>query len=611
MSILDALDRIAGVVPRASPTPATLGDIPNIQLSDKPDHFEYRAGAAVRQSKDLTRVLALPRRTLNPDDPTFAAKWTKALRKDTMLCNCVARWGPRGCIKDLFSIQGVALEELHNTGGLLGSIGVGHGKTGIGILAPMATGLDTVLLIPPNLRRQFYERDFPQWSVHFHTPNLAGGRFFEPGKPSLHVIAYSELSSAKATDLLERLKPKLIIADEAHKLKNRKASRTMRFLRYVSGSSARFAGWSGTLTSRSLKDYAHLAAIALREGSPLPLHWSTVEEWAGAIDSTDFPSPPGALVAFGEPVREGFRKRLIETPGVVATAEGAIGTSLLMEERKAPPVPIEVATAIAHLNNTWERPDGELFYEALDVARCARELASGFYYRWIYPRGEPEPLRKEWKAVRKAWHQELREKLKRPRPHMDSMLLLCQAAARHLEGYDGPLPTWETDFYSEWLAIRDRVQPETEAVWISEFLVRDAAAWLKENIGIAWYEHTAFGEKLAELSGVPFYGPGTEPELLEKGDRAIIASIRAQGTGKNLQAFSNNLFANMPNDSAAWEQAIGRTHRNGQAADEVRVSVYQHVPAFRDALDRAKGYAEYVEQTTGSKQKLVYATYTF
>lgn len=99
--------------------------------------------------------------------------------------------------------------------------------------------------------------------------------------------------------------------------------------------------------------------------------------------------------------------------------------------------------------------------------------------------------------------------------------------------------------------------------------------------------------------------------LSERGDRSIVASIRAHGTGKNLQAFSRNLFANQFSDAAVGEQVLGRTHRQGQLADEVTAEVYRHTPVVIDALNRARMLAGYIEGTMGGSQKLLRATYLF
>jgi len=75
--------------------------------------------------------------------------------------------------------------------------------------------------------------------------------------------------------------------------------------------------------------------------------------------------------------------------------------------------------------------------------------------------------------------------------------------------------------------------------------------------------------------------------------------------------FHDQLVANPPASAAAWEQLIGRLHREGQNADEVAASVYRHTPEMADAIDRAVRTAKYVESTMGSLQKLLAASCTW
>jgi superfamily II DNA or RNA helicase len=86
-----------------------------------------------------------------------------------------------------------------------------------------------------------------------------------------------------------------------------------------------------------------------------------------------------------------------------------------------------------------------------------------------------------------------------------------------------------------------------------------------------------------------------------------IVSIRAHGTGKNLQAYSVSLVLTPPGSGATWEQLLGRLHRPGQNADEVLFKVWQHTKELRAAFDQALSDASYIETTLGSKQKLSYA----
>jgi hypothetical protein len=308
---------------------------------------------------------------------------------------------------------------------------------------------------------------------------------------------------------------------------------------------------------------------------------------------------------------------------------------MLFSERKT------VAPKIVHdmlhqLMTSWQRPDGEELVSSLDVHRCAKELSSGFYYRWTWPRAEVMAVRKKWLEVRKEWHKEMREKLKLSKEFMDSPLLLTKAAIRWHDGYthikrdsngkeierqvippkskNGPLPVWDSSVWPDWKATRDSARPETEGVWVDDWLARDAADWCKSTVGICWYESDLFGRRVAELSGAPHFGAGSvasEGILRERGQRSIVASMRAHGTGKNLQPFARNLFGQQFSDAATGEQVCGRTHRQGQLADEITYEVYRHTQVFIEALNRAKMLASYVQETMGASQKLLLATYTF
>ena len=87
-------------------------------------------------------------------------------------------------------------------------------------------------------------------------------------------------------------------------------------------------------------------------------------------------------------------------------------------------------------------------------------------------------------------------------------------------------------------------------------------------------------------------------------------SARAHGTGLNLQKHRESLFLSFPSSGKAAEQIIGRTHRSGQEADEVLATYYAHTAEVRDSVKRAREDAAYIEQTTGSPQKLLYASWT-
>jgi hypothetical protein len=153
-------------------------------------------------------------------------------------------------------------------------------------------------------------------------------------------------------------------------------------------------------------------------------------------------------------------------------------------------------------------------------------------------------------------------------------------------------------------------------VWVSDYLAEDAASWAKKNLGIVWYDADAFGERLAKISGLPKHGGGPDGEeriRAEKGDRSIVASIKAHGTGRDgLQyLYREQLVACPPASGDTWEQLVGRLHREGQTADEVVTHVYRHTEELRAAIDKALEQARYVQGTTRSLQKLLISDVTF
>lgn len=559
----------------------------------------------VSGSADLDRIVKLPRRRVTTKN--YVEVVTNAFRNRKEI-------DPKHPYQ-LNPTQAWALFEISRAGGALGAIGVGFGKTGLGILAPLSLPgcRSCVLLLPASLRDSF-SLHYHSWSHNFRVPNLDGYGNLDPNLPTIYPVSYDTLSRAGAVGLLEKLAPDLVIADEAHCLRDRRSTRTWRVLNYFKQHpSTRFCGWSGTLTSKSIKDYAHLSALALRHGSPLPIHTATVEEWARALDAStnSIPAPAGALVVFdmGRGVRDGFCQRVNDTLGFVTTSEASVSASIYFLERKVE-TPKAVEDSLCKLRDTAERPDGEQLVEASQVYRCARELASGFYYKWVFPRKEARPLIDEWLQIRKEWHKELREKLKYRTLGMDSPLLLCRAAIRSSNGYEGELPVWESEWFDRWLDIKNKVRPETEAVWISDYVLEDLEKDKKEK-RIVWYEHDTFGDRLRGF-GFRVFDSSSSGDAVESCETSFAANIRTHGTGRNLQKHhSLNVIANYPSAHAAWEQLIGRTHRQGQRADEVIFSVYRHTPELRDAFSRARVYARYQSETLGIPMKLLQASYAF
>jgi hypothetical protein len=632
MSLRERLG-LAAVPPRVvTPFPAAL------------EQASYFGKPPVQPSEDLNRIAALPRRNLETAWTTADFEALEARLKlpaREVKCVCRSFSPPRDCPEHLLVDQARALLEAEKHNGLFSAMGVGKGKTLVDMLLPWVMNSKiAVLLLPAALVSKFLEVDWKFYGGHWRLPDVvsqtktqAVGGMFHLGYPKLHVLSYEKLSRQEGADLLMRIKPDLVIDDEAHKLKSRKSGRTLRVERCVNALKPRKAVQSGTMASRGIADAAHLAFWALGQNSPFPIKPNVVEEWGTALDpivNDDEPAAPlGALERLcdpGEHVRDAFRRRRNDTPGVVATVSSSFEGSLLIRKR-VPKIPAAILPLIAQAHK-GNRPDGEESKEQLMGAQWARQLACGFFHRWRFPRGEPAELIKRWKDARRDWHRAIRKKLEHPREHLDTPGLVENAAKRWFAGYDGDLPTWAAPDYPAWAEIEDQVQPVTSTVWLdrgcpevdpipgADFLVNDAVEWaldVSEGPGIVWCEFPELGERIAKAAGIPWYGGGPEASrliILEKGDRPIVASMHAHRDGKDLQyAFARNYFTSPFADGGSWEQAIGRTHRQGQRADEVIVDIAQHTEDFESAFAKARERARFIQMTDGQPQKLLFADY--
>jgi hypothetical protein len=552
------------------------------------------------------------------------------------------------CLTELNPVQAWTLRELPKTRGIFGLISVGFGKTLLGLLAPLAVpGARTVVILAKPNQRLHYRNAYLRLREHFSVSSfvldrtdIEGASFIVPGTPVLHFVPYSLISNPKSTDLLKRLNPDAIIADEVHSIAARTA-RTMRFLNYMSTrKDVVFAGWSGSTVKRSIKDVSHLVAHALGLGSPYPIWPSEVDKWAAVIDPVPLPdtSSDTALSlkkAFdknankvtgiftsmrNDGIREGFRERIITTPGVISTRSSAATASLSLKLREPPKMPEAVKKALLDVRIDEIRPDGEVLVENIDIIMCARSVASGFYEYWAYPKGESEELIDAWFAARKLFSKALRRKILLGETHLDSPMLCANAAERawRTPKYTGTLPTWLEESWPEWARLKELVQPDPRVRWIDDYLARDAAKWATEGKekGVVWCQSRALGLKIAELTGLPYHagGPkGEEKILAEKGDRSIIASIDAYGTGLDgLQyKFYRQLVTEPPSSGDRWEQLLGRLVRIGQPEDTVETEVYAHTHEVKDALRKAFMLAEFIEATTPNQQLLLSADCEF
>lgn len=549
----------------------------------------------VRGGSEFERIKQLPRKPEDPERVELLAQLlTQAYRTP---------WGEM----KLRPIQALALEQLHDCKGLLTPIPVGGGKTLVTLLAPKVLGAKRpVLLIPAKLRRKTL-LDLAELRRHWQ---------IQPPR----LLHYEIVSHPKHATILERLQPDLILCDEVHKLKNLRVAVTKRVSRYMKDSpDTVFVALSGTITTRSLREYAHLSAWALGDTlSPVPTTWGALEEWADALDVK---VPDGRRLAPGvltelmndaereeargdelKAVRKAYRRRLTESYGVVATGHVEVACSLNIDALE-PNYSAETEEAFAHMARLWETPDGWPISDGATYWRHARELACGFYYVW-----DPRPP-DEWLAARKAWCSACREILKHNRANLDTEFQVISALdqGRYKHAIASGL-------LAEWRAVRDSFEPNTVARWIDDGVIQVAGNWLKKTGGIAWVEHRAFGERLEDETGYPYYGPkgkSRDGRIIEKAEGPIIASVRANSEGRNLQAWNEGLIVSCTPNGAVYEQLLGRMHRTGQEADEVSFTILCGCIQAWQGFESARADARYIEASTGQNQKLNYADVTW
>lgn len=557
---------------------------------------------------ETERVLGLPELTPAPD---ARREWTQRLR--TRQGRMTLLPAQAACL-DVLARQEAPL-------GLVAALGVGEGKTLVSLLAPTAlawsstqaylrregvarhaaTKLTALLLVPSPLIVKT-EREMRTYAKHWHVGT------------KIEVMGYGKLSQPSATRLLSRLRPHVLIVDEAHYLASLTSARTRRVVRYLqSYPETRVVLLSGTLTRRSLMDVGHLLEAALRHQSPLPVDRTPLEQWAAVIDQDGRPAARDHQ-AFApviqrhctradmmdlEPrdlARRALQRHYKSAPGLVISAGTTCDASLRLMQVKCEPS-ARIARALRALQRTWALPDGTPISLATDFGRHRKTLSIGLYLVWEWPDGIVDH---EWVEARRGWGAAVRSFLEyQARPGLDSPALVERAARA------GGLSTRMRQAYLQWQEVADRPEPPSVPRWIDrDWLPSVVEAWRRtqREPAVVWYQSRAVGDVLAE-AGLPVHGAGSAEPVQGS---TLAASIRVWGTGWNGQAWARSLVIEPPASGSTWEQLLGRAHRHGQTRDVVTY-VLAHTPSYVQALERARAEARYVRDTTDTPQRLLLA----
>lgn len=546
-----------------------------------------RASYDVRHSPEIERIRALPVREV-ADPRSLVEPMTRILAKD-------------GGSMTLLPLQALALYELALTGGVLGAIRVGEGKTLISALAP--TVLESkrpLLLVPGSLVEKTYG-DLEDLSLHWKI------------LPTIHVYSYDKLSRVGSADYLEQYQPDLLVCDECHALRNGKAAVTRRVRRFMKERNPRAVMLSGSITTSSVRDFAHLSGWALKEGSPLPRDLESIIEWSRALDRGVGPKSrldAGALATLYGPeerklarrdpltaVRQAVRKRIVRTPGTVVTVQApSEGTPITIRLIK-PDIAVDVEPLLMGMRESYQTPGGVDFAEAKELRKFARQLAVGFYWRY-----EPQPPG-PWMLARREWLRFVRQCI--GQGLADSPLHVAMGVR------NGTIPD-PAGYYEAWDEIRDTFAPKSVAKWVHTRALEYASSWLAEHGhgSLVWSTDRPFSKRLADVTGLPYYGAKGRTMDGRRIDRSnghpAIASVQANSTGRNLQMYSRALVVNCPANGKAIEQLIGRMHRTGQERP-VHIDVVVTIPEQQDSWDLAYQDAQYIETITGAPQKVLSA----
>lgn len=555
----------------------------------------------VRASTEFKRIDALPRRV-----------WTEDPELEELVELLTEQYRTPSGTQRLWPTQAIAIKEAFECRGLLGGIRVSGGKTIPSMLIPAVLEAERpVLFVPAKLRTKTehaYATLREHWKLH----------------PGLVIMNYEELSDARRHDWLLRYRPDLIAGDEAHKWRNPDSARTVRLDRYYEEREAESPGaltmilLSGTFYRKKPTDVQRLADMALRGGSPIPRTYKEADDWDRALDpKAPRPIGPGALLKWADPkaginvtaVREGFGRRFAETPGVILSSGEGVDCALVIDAQIQGAHP-EAEEHFERLRVKAEAIDGWELLDAPAIWAIAQQLELGFCYVWD-PR-PPQP----WRDARKHWAAHVRERTKLRGSSIAELDAEAQVAAECVRLAADGRPVRE---YDDWVAIRPTFKPNVRPVWFSDRKVEQAAAWLraKKGPGLVWTMHRAFGRRLSEVAGVPFYSnEGCDAEgnsIVHAEGAPAVVSCFGINEGFDLQdRWARNLYVCPMSPGEQWEQTLARTHRHMQLADEVSAEVWLGCTENYNALEgaRAEEFAASAA-TLDRARKLVVADWVF
>ena len=549
----------------------------------------------VRKTGDLARIVALPRRVIDTDKHTNIKETSEFFLQENGS-------------GELRTVQCHALHEGHDIGGAFISARVGAGKFLISVLLPTISEEKTILLLVPSslveTTKNLIRTNRKNWKI----------------RADIKIVGHDTLSSPTKPKYLFELKPEIIIIDEVQNYKNlRTCARAKRLKAYMDAyPETKMYALTGTAINKSILDVAHIMGWCLKKFSPLPLASNVAFEWSKATDRDEFiPLPPGALeLLMNDEERAMFprslgaqvavARRIIETPGVIATKGGFYGARLEYRAWDLE-LPTELIKPITTLHDRWEKPDGSLLASPLQVAQVDATLRLGFYWHDITPAPE------EWLEARRLWSQCCHWIVTKSRSDLDSEKRIRDAV--FVGRFDRSIPDLSVDSVSDvlewWLSVKHQHKPKTEPVWLTKEIMEKVAERAKKYNSIIWsrnrYESVG---KVLEQYGIPYFGQlGLDSKGNLCDDRTpengpICLSLKANYVGRNLQAFNHNILLTLSHNAEENEQLAGRTHRDKQESDLVTIEILN---PHQDKWNKLINNARYSARKNRQEQKVLYA----
>lgn len=535
----------------------------------------------------------------------------------------------------------------------------------------------------------------------------------QPGR-AIYFYTYSSLSAPQSGyEELLALEATAYILDEAQNVSRHNAIRTKRLHaiwnaleqanifekhRQMLGREKAIARievvpMSGTMVKKSLNDYAHLAASALGMLSPAPIRGLAISTYAACIDSDKVGEAAGTLssqdgrhlgqfltwastqgidctipdrraeesdeeyrrrctvrLTLQEQLRNAYRARFNGTPGVVASSDQNVDSSLLIGwHEPIRPADADAANMVHLMRRILEKgetPNGDAISYSMHNFKWLWEISNGFYNSLEWPTAEQ--VRKNYLQTRQVaitdmealkllehaqdhhrllmdFRKLLRKFLEKDHiPGCDSPELVATAILRIIEGGENKhkIPRDLIEAYHEQREKGPHRYPDLperidNPVKVCDYKIRAAIKRVEPYVAdgkgcLLWYHHPIIGRWLHEAftaAQIPhtFAPAGHDKEAEEAG---IVILSYAHHEGKNLQYKQfRNIFVELRREAYIMEQSLGRTHRYGQPQDEVLADLF--IANYFDLALYAGTLrdADYIQATMGTKQRLCYASY--